>query len=1118
MSVLNNSNAISAGGAYNITDSLRFRRSANAYLSRTPASTGNRKTFTFSLWFKGKGYYTGNDHLIGVNTSSTSYARVYYGASGDNYLRVNQYVGGVNLDLITTQVLRDPSAWYHLVVAFDTTQATASNRIKMYLNGEQVTSFSTATYPSQNFDTLFNTTNEHRIGTLGATYNVGYEFDGYMAEVNFVDGQALTPSDFGETNADGVWSPKEYTGTYGTNGFYLPMKETTQATGFNTVLYTGNGTGQSINGVGFSPDFVWLKSRSLNALHAVFDTVRGGTKRLRTNDTVAEDTSTALTTFDSDGFTLGNDYSANNSGSTFVAWCWDAGSSTVSNTDGTITSSVRANPASGFSVVTYTGNGVAGATVGHGLSSAPKMIILKNRSIVANWHVYHESIGATKGLILNLTNAEATATQFWNNTAPTSSVFSLGTYGGGNGSGNNLVAYCFSEVAGYSKFGSYTGNGSTSGPTVTTGFRPAWIMFKRTDNVNGWYIWDNTRTVNNPRGNFFKAETSDAENSADIVNFTDTGFEIISNSSAVNTSGGTYIYMAFADTRDYQWNFDSSGNKNNWTPNNINSNASSETTYDLMSDVPSLADEDTGNFATLNPNAIENVSAGGGTFSNANLTITAGAGGSDAIHPVASIGTYLIGKSYWEITIDNAGNGGNQTTYISIGKLGGGGVMFAYGKNGYSYDVGAGWVASDLPTYTTGDVIGVAFDQSTSSTQATLKWYKNGTLVGTKTASYNSSHPKEELTASCRVQYNAKFSFNFGQRPFKYTPPTGYKKLNTFNLPDSSITDGSQYMNSVLWTGTGTTTSFTSMGFSPDLVWLKRRDTTSSNFLVDSVRGASQALYANDTTAEVTRASAVTSFDSDGWSMGSDFNSSGGSYVTWGWRGSDSTAVSNTDGTITSTVSANTTSGFSVVTYTGNGTAGSTIGHGLGSVPSMIIVKRRNSTSSWITYHASLGNTGALYLESTTAFVTNSALWNNTSPSSSTFTIGSGGALNTNGAPHVAYCFAEVEGFSKFGSYTGNGSADGPFIYTGFRPKFVMIKNTSAIGFWQMIDNARDPYNVTDSILYANTNGAEATATARDHLSNGFKIRNTFGSENSSGATYIYMAFAENPFKNSLAR
>jgi hypothetical protein len=281
-----------------------------------------------------------------------------------------------------------------------------------------------------------------------------------------------------------------------------------------------------------------------------------------------------------------------------------------------------------------------------------------------------------------------------------------------------------------------------------------------------------------------------------------------------------------------------------------------------------------------------------------------------------------------------------------------------------------------------------------------------------------------------------------------------------------------------------------------------------------------QALSSNLTAAESATGNIVNSVTSSTLTKAAGdtlTNASGTTYVGWLWQ-AGSSAVSNTDGTITSTVSANTTSGFSVVTYVGTA-AVATVGHGLGVAPSMIITKNRDTTTDWWVYHAALGNTKYMVLNTTAASVTSSAAWNNTSPTSTVFTLG-GAGNPSNANQDVAYCFAEVEGFSKFGSYTGNGSTDGTFIYTGFRPAFVMVKRTDTTQYWGMYDSARDTYNQVYKAVFANTSAAEDATSSDEHdfLSNGFKMRNTGGSMNASGGTYIFMAFAENPFKNSLAR
>ena len=321
---------------------------------------------------------------------------------------------------------------------------------------------------------------------------------------------------------------------------------------FNTKLYTGDGTaigsgGQAITGVGFSPEFTWIKERSSTSPHKLLDIVRGATKELESNGTNAEATTTeSLASFDSDGFTVGSNGAVNQSSQTYASWNWLAGGTASSNTDGSITSTVSANTTSGFSIVSYTGTG-SNDTVGHGLGVAPKMMIVKNRTTVTNWHVYHKAIGATKYLQLNSTNAEGTASSVWNDTAPTSSVFSIGTGDGTNKSGDNIIAYCFAEKKGFSKFGSYTGNNNADGPFIYTGFKPAFIMIKDSSAANGWHIRDDKRSPINPSINFLQPNNSDTEVTlGEKIDLLSNGFKIRQTGGKVNDSGNVYIYMAFA--------------------------------------------------------------------------------------------------------------------------------------------------------------------------------------------------------------------------------------------------------------------------------------------------------------------------------------------------------------------------------------------------------------------------------------------------------------------------------------------------------------------------------------------------------------------------------------------
>jgi hypothetical protein len=796
----------SGGGGYQIERSLRFNSADTAYLTRTPASSGNRKTWTWSGWVKRSKLGTNYTNLFGVSNSGSNagFNVLTFGSNGvADTLGFQQWTSTYRT---TTQVFRDVGGWLHIVCALDTTQATGADRVKLYVNGSQITVFSTSTDPTQNSDLVINNNVLH---SLGRDIIQSVNFDGYMTEVYFIDGQALTPSSFGQTNTStGVWEPKAYSGTYGTNGFYLKFADnsgttsttlgkdssgngnnwtpnnfsvtagagndslvdvptsygtdtgvggevrgnyctwnsigqytlvngtvtrsngnlestdggstyglasfgtiavttgkwywevtlssaggtyastgvvdlnsplgsniqtgilyaqntgnkssgyqvfsgsgttaygatytagdiigvalnldagtitfykngvsqgvaysgisgnytpavgdgqnstsytwtlncgqrpfaytapsghkalctqnlptptigatsTTQANDyFNAVLYTGNGGTQTVSGVGFQPDFVWAKGRSVAYSNRLYDVIRGATNSLVSNNTDGEATlTTQLTAFASDGFTLGSDVGLNQSSATYVAWNWKANGAGSSNTAGTITSTVSANTTSGFSIVTWTGNGVSNATVGHGLGVTPAMIILKDRDVNgsnANWFIWHQSLAANRNLFFT-TGGVSDITALGGGgigTSPTSSVFTLA-----NGSSNNqnvnentdrFVAYCFAAVAGYSAFGSYTGNGSADGPFVFTNHRPAFLLVKRTDTTSNWTIFDFQREGYNVDNDPLYPNLSDAEGTTDLTDLLSNGFKLRSIDASVNASGGTYIYMSLA--------------------------------------------------------------------------------------------------------------------------------------------------------------------------------------------------------------------------------------------------------------------------------------------------------------------------------------------------------------------------------------------------------------------------------------------------------------------------------------------------------------------------------------------------------------------------------------------
>lgn len=787
MSVINSTPLLMGEDGYQISRSVRLRSSASAYFNRTPASSSNFQINTISFWVK-RGSLGSRQALFswaGVSTANNH--SIEFTAA--NAIEIYSVGTAASMDVLSTQVFRDPSAWYHIVYAIDTTQATAANRVKLYVNGLQVTAFGTATYPTQNANLQINSTNPVNIGRRVDNTGAGV-FDGYLTEVNFIDGQALTPSSFGETDAiTGVWKPKKYAGTYGTNGFYLNFSD-------------------------------------------------------NSNNTAA---------------TIGKDYS---------------------------------------------------------------------------------------------------------------------------------------------------------------------------------------------------------------------------------------------------------GNGNNWTPNNIS--VTSGATYDSMLDTPTpYADggNGRGNYAVMNPIG----KAGTMTLSNGNLTLT---GGSDAAQTPSTIGM-VSGKWYYEHTITAIGGEqsvgiGTGTSSASSAYVGSTAGQYGYYMNGSKYTNASS--SAYGASYTTGDVIGVAYDADAGS----LTFYKNGTSQGVAFTGITGT--LFALAASRTTSGTNISNLNFGQRPFSYTPPTGFKALNTQNLPDATIKKGNAYFDATTYTGNSTANrSITNAaGFAPDLVWIKDRSVANYHNLFDTARGTGKRLVSNATSAEESNHAYgyLSAFNSDGFAVTNgasgydNVNLSSDAYVAWQWKESA-------------------TAGFDIVTYTGNASgAARSVSHNLGVAPKLMITKSRDTdvtgTNHWAVWHGTFVAGDYILLSATNAKANATSYWGNTVPTSSNFFVGGAASNihNESGKNYVAYLFAEVAGFSKFGSYTGNGSADGPFVYCGFRPRFVLVKKTSATGNWIMYDTARDTYNTMSNVLVSNLSGAEiAGAENIDALSNGFKLKyGGSGDTNTSGATYIFAAFAENPFKNSLAR
>ena len=547
-----------------------------------------------------------------------------------------------------------------------------------------------------------------------------------------------------------------------------------------------------------------------------------------------------------------------------------------------------------------------------------------------------------------------------------------------------------------------------------------------------------------------------------------------------------------------------------------------------------------GNFATLNP-----LDFGGTTLKEGNLETSSSANGD----VFSSQQVPNTGKWYFEFRTSDVGSG-----YVGVRED-------SYKKTNYSWgtaNVRGKTLATTThyPSTTDGSRTGIAMVDgdigmcAIDMDNGKIWWGVNGTWAssGDPVAGTNQIY-SDLLTYGqlpLRVHYGhssttASLNFNFGQDSsfagnetpqgntddngvgdFYYAPPSGSLALNTGNLPTPTITAPDDYFNTVLYTGNGTFQSITGVGHQPDWTWIKLRNGASGHRIVDSVRGVTKYLDTASAATETTNGDRVTSFDNDGFTLGNSATVNGSfNYVAWNWK-AGGTAVSNTSGSISSTVSANTDSGFSIVTYTGTGTAG-TIGHGLLSAPEMVMVKSRTLATSWPIYHAGLISANyRVFLDYNNA-QGSSLEWNSTAPTSSVFSVGpTGYSVNNSSQDYVAYCFHSVEGYSKIGTYESNNSTNGPYVHLGFKPAWILMKDADRSAMsWVMFDNKRGPVNPNDESLNPSTTAAEPydSNSDIDFLSNGFKLRGGSSSWNNYlTETYIYIAFAEAPFKSANAR
>jgi len=599
--------------------------------------------------------------------------------------------------------------------------------------------------------------------------------------------------------------------------------------------------------------------------------------------------------------------------------------------------------------------------------------------------------------------------------------------------------------------------------------------------------------------------------------------------------GTTGFYLKFTDnsnTTATTMGKDYSGNGNNWTPSNFN-------VSDISSDTP------TNNFCVMNINDKSD---------STNLKIQYGGRRAFASQGFrASRGTFGVtsGKWYWEARLETWSDSfigvTNVEEYIGGATRAAETAQSAMIRQNNGNLRTNGGDSSYGSSQADSDILGFALDMDNG------KFYisKNGTYFNSGNPANQTNPGKTGLTLrmcpcaapydnkSCYYNFGADDTFNGaitsqgntdgnGIGKFKYAPPSGFLALCSKNLPEPTIPEGKKYFDTLLWTGNGSNRSITGLDFSPDWVWIKKRSGGSdrSHAVFDIVRGTEQTLHPDVADSQSSNSNRLSSFNSDGFNVGTDdgINANSSTYLAWCWDAGDST-VTNNDGSISSQVRANTTAGFSILTYSGNGSSGSTVGHGLGVVPASIIIKCTNANDNWMVYHHA-GNQRSspedfyLELNESAQRVDDSRMMNDTAPTSSVFSLRNDGSTNSSGRTYVAYCFAEVEGFSAMGGYTGNSSDNGTYVNCGFRPAWVLVKKFNGGENWQLRDTTREPFNFTDLKIEANLNNNEGGGTDGDRLdilSNGFKGVDQAGQFN-DGHNYVYWAYAEHPFKTSRGR
>lgn len=1066
MAVFNNQLAGAAGqggadAAYQIERSLRFDENATAFLERTPSSSSNLRTFTWSGWVKrsSEGY---NFLLLAYQASPYLDTGIAFNPTDQLYF-YNYDSGGWNGQVTTDAVFRDYSAWYHVVVVYDTTDATP---VKFYVNGEQQST--SGTQPTSNSQSAVNNTVSHKIGRYEGSTTLS--LDGYLADVHLIDGQALDPTDFGEYDDNNVWQPKEFTGTYGTNGWRLRFNDTTAlgndssgnnndwrpynfstATGGPTSvaaasgalpIYNTTGTYGTTQGSGVRPDsfvsdlvacFPLADSSGLVTTDESPSGRTSSTKTISSSTSVSHSSSvskfyggSANMTASTSKIDFGdsNDFSHLGNAITFEGWFY-------------LTSS------SGSSQYLFSKH-----DTNTGTSRIYEFAVLVDSS--GNLGVVSSPDGTQPSGNWNIQNAAAFPLNQWNHVA-----FVI------DGTGSSPVSHIYLNGI-LEKSG-----GSTYLPSNTLNTASPLVL-------------------GNPNNS-----------SASFVGYVQ-DFRVYKGSSPKYTGN----FSPPTSTQD-----------NTIAPEN-------DSLIDTPTNYSASSGNNGGNYCTLNPLAIGT----GASLSDGNLTYSM----PTATYNATALSTIGMssGKWYCEYVL-TAGSYAEPGIATAAANL-----NYHLGQGPYSWMYlnldGSKWNNSSSSSYGSsygiGDVIGIAFDADNGN----LTFYKNGVSQGVAFTGLTSGPYFYAVGAHSQTAV-----FNFGQRQFAYPPGSSggpssdYKSLCTTNLPDPTIKDGSTAMDIVLYASNATARTFSGLNLSPDLIWSKRRSSAARHVISDSVRGTNKEIFPNLTDTERTSTDGLTAFNSDGYTIGADsqqygWQSNGQTFVNWLWDAGSTTATNN-NGDIQSTVRANQSAGISIVTYSGTlsntPSPAPTVGHGLNTKPALIISKSRSPNGfdggNWFVNHSyNYANAFRLNLTNSEASIASGGGGTAVAPTTSVFSTYFYSGSNCTNNNYVAYCFAPVSQFSSFGVYSGNGLSEGPFVHTGFRIRWLMVKRTDSADSWQILDTARSPYNVAEHPLYADLSNYEVANTSRriDLLSNGFRLRGNNVGINASGGTYIYAAFAEHPF------